>query len=62
MLFGGGGIGENVEEVRATVIGTKTTGNLSFDLNHAKITLRLIIVERNGEILYKQAYRVLVFL
>ncbi len=61
MLFGGAGIGQNMEEVLTAFIGTKTTGNLGLDLNHAKITLRLIIVKRDGEILDKQAYRILVF-
>ena len=61
MFFRSGGIGQNMQEVKAAFFGTETTGNLGLDFDHAKVALRLIIVKRNGKISDKQAYCVLVF-
>ena len=61
MLFRGVGIGQNIQEILATFFGSETPGNLGLDFDHAKVTLSLIIVKRNGKILYEQTYCVLVF-
>ena len=59
MLFLRGGIGQNIQEVKAVFFGTETTGNLRLDFDHAKVALRLIIVKWNSKILVKQAYCIL---
>ncbi len=50
LLFRSAGIGQNIQEVLAALFGSETTGNLGLDFDHAKITLRLVIVKRNGKI------------
>ena len=61
MLFGRADIGQNIQEILATFSGPEATGNLGFDFDHAKVTLRLVIIKRDGKILDKQAYCILVF-
>ena len=56
LLFCSADIGYDAEEITSAMVSTETTGNLGFDLDHTQVALRLIVVKRDCEILYEQAY------
>ena len=56
LLFRSANVGHDVKKITSALISAEAAGNLGLDLDHAQVTLRLIVVKRDGELLYEQAY------
>lgn len=61
LLFCSADIGHDAEEITSAMVSAEAAGNLGFYLDHTQVALRLIVVKRDGEILYEQAYCCLAF-